>query len=109
MPRYIQDPITNRLVPADEYYRPSSRSAAVSDDIEAFVSTVDGTVISSRSGLREHNKRHNVVTAAEYGGHVDKEAKQRRDDHYLGKHSKQEKLARKREIYETINRMERES
>ncbi len=38
----------------------NNRRHFVSDDISAFVSPIDGSVISSRSGLREHNKRHGV-------------------------------------------------
>lgn len=38
----------------------------VMPDIEPFVSPVDGTVITGRKALREHNKRHNVTNAADY-------------------------------------------
>jgi len=35
-------------------------------DIEAFRSPIDGTVITGRKALREHNKRHNVTNVADY-------------------------------------------
>ena len=102
--RWIQDPTTYKLIPADEYERPRTNAPAVSGDIEPFVSSVDGTLISSRRSLREHNKRHNVVTAAEYGGHVDPKAAKRIERFMNGEHTPSEKLARKQEIYETIQR-----
>lgn len=40
-----------------------SRSIHVLSDISEFVSPVDKSVISSRSTLRAHNKRHNVIQA----------------------------------------------
>ena len=46
----------------------SGRSAAVLGDIPDFVSTIDGTVVSGRSGLREHCLKHNVVPTQELKG-----------------------------------------
>jgi putative FmdB family regulatory protein len=37
----------------------------VAGKFDAFVSTVDGTVISSKRGLAEHNARNNVVSLAD--------------------------------------------
>jgi hypothetical protein len=37
-------------------------------DIEPFVSVVDGSVISSRRALREHNARNDVVLTADLKG-----------------------------------------
>jgi hypothetical protein len=37
-------------------------------DIDSFVSPIDGTVIGSRSQLREHCKRHDVVPTQELAG-----------------------------------------
>lgn len=56
-------------------------------DIEPFVSTVDGTIITSRSHLREHMKQHGVTNAADYnspGGYWEK-AQKRRADFFAGK------------------------
>lgn len=63
------------------------RGLMIMGDIEPFVSTIDGSVISSRSHLREHMKQHGVTNVADYntpGGYWDK-ARQRRADFYAGK------------------------
>lgn len=49
-------------------------------DLEPFVSPIDGSVITGRAALREHNKRHNVTNVADYnkpGGQWEKQAKER--------------------------------
>lgn len=46
-------------------------------DIEPFVSTIDGTVITGRAALREHNKRHDVTNAADYKNEWAQKAKER--------------------------------
>jgi hypothetical protein len=74
------------------------RSASIQGDIEAFVSPVDGTIISDRKQLREHNKRNKVENIQEFEG-VKKPV--------TGEHTSAQKLARKQEIYETIMRAER--
>ena len=93
--RYIQDPKTLKLVPAEEYFREKeSRSFTILDDIEPFVSPVDGSTISSRSALREHNKRHGVTNVRDYGeGWFERKAKER-DDYVSGRseRAKQERL-----------------
>ena len=82
--------------------------AAIHGPIEPFVSPVDGSVISDRRQLREHNKRHGVVNLHEFGtDHWDNKRKER-ERFYTGKHTKEESLARKREIYEIINHHERQ-
>lgn len=49
-----------RLVPKDEAAPRHGRSLQVMSDIEPFQSPIDGTVITSRSQLREHEQRHGV-------------------------------------------------
>ena len=106
--RFIQHPITHKLVPAEEYERPREAGHYVQDDIPTFVSPVDGSIISDRSHLREHNKRNNVVSADEFSPeHYERKAKERAD-FYQGKHSREESLNRKREIYEKIIEAERQ-
>jgi hypothetical protein len=39
----------------------------IRNDIKAFVSPVDGSVIGSSKDLENHNKRNNVVLSEEYG------------------------------------------
>lgn len=103
--RWIQHPITHKLIPADEYVRPSLHE--IHDDIEPFVSPVDGSLIGSRSALREHNRRHGVVSQAEYGGTHNIEAQKKRERLFTGEKTREESLRRKQEIYETIMRAER--
>ena len=69
--KYIQHPVTNKLVPADEvdWQRYATRSFNVMPDVEPFVSPIDQSVIGSRSALREHNKRHGVVNYHEFDGY----------------------------------------
>lgn len=38
----------------------------VRGDIEPFKSVVDGSVISGRAALRDHDKRHNVTNPADF-------------------------------------------
>jgi hypothetical protein len=65
--RWRQCRETGEFIPIDEAARASAGSA-IHGDIQSFVSPVDGSVISDRHQLREHNKRNNVVNAAEFDG-----------------------------------------
>lgn len=56
--RYIQDPQTGKLVEAKLYRRGGH---FIQGEIEPFKSPLDGTVISSRKQLEEHNRRHGVT------------------------------------------------
>ena len=108
MARWRQDAETGKLVPIEENHRRTDGGACIHGDIQAFVSPVDGTVISDRKQLREHNKRNNVVNTEEFSQSFwDKKAKERAD-FYNGVHTREETLVRKREIYENIMRLERE-
>lgn len=102
--RWVQDPKTNKLVPRDEYYRRKEQGAYIQGDIEPFVSPVDGSLISSRSHLRDHNARHGVVTQAEYGSTHNEAARRRREAFFQGQHTPKEKFRRKQEIYNIIQR-----
>ena len=80
--RYIQDPKTYKLIPAHEYYdQPESRGVAIFvDDVKPFISPVDGSVVTTRRGLNEHNKRNNVVPAETFdAGHYKQKADERAD------------------------------
>ena len=46
----------------------SQRGPTVMGDLEAFVSPIDGSVISGRAAMREHCLRHNVVPTADLKG-----------------------------------------
>ena len=95
------------MVPRDEAARRVDMGHAVHGDIQAFVSPVDGSVISDRKALREHNKRNGVVSAGEFSKEFYEGKAKERADFYEGKHSRQETLERKREIYETMVKAER--
>jgi hypothetical protein len=53
------------LISESEGKRPS-RGVLICGDIAPFQSVVDGTVISGRRALREHNKRNNVTFTADF-------------------------------------------
>lgn len=63
MARYIQDPKTHKLIPADEYYTQDNASAYILTDYQPYQSMVTGEMIEGRKAHREHLKRHNLVVA----------------------------------------------
>ena len=95
------------FIPIDGSAAMHDAGAAIHGDIEPFVSPVDGTVISDRKQLREHNKRNDVVNSQEFSQQwLDKKAKERQD-FFDGKLSRKETQARKEQLNETINRAEK--
>jgi len=98
----------SEFIPVDDAARAQATSAYIHGDIQPFVSPVDGSVISDRRQLAEHNKRNNVVNTHEFGTeHWDIKRKER-ERFYNGEHTPKESLRRKQEIYEAITRAERE-
>lgn len=97
----------SEFIPRDKAAAQRDSSAAIHGPIEAFVSPIDGSVISDRKSLREHNKRHGVVNSAEFNPEYLEKKKKERERLYNGEHTPQESLARKQEIWETIHRLER--
>jgi hypothetical protein len=83
-----------------------SSGAFIGGDIESFVSPIDGSVISDRKQLREHNKKHNVVNAAEFTPEFYAGKAKERADFYEGRTSRAETQERKEAIYETMIRAE---
>ena len=67
-----------------------------------FVSPIDGTVITNKRELHEHNRRNNVEQTTD--GHFQdwKSEQQKRDDFYLGKTGKEERIE---SIKETLYHM----
>ncbi len=60
--RYIQDPKTLKLIPAEEYARLSQRvSWQVMPDIQPYRSMIDGHIVQSRSNHRAHLKINGCV------------------------------------------------
>ena len=102
--RYIQHPITHKLIPAEEYERPREAGHFIHADVTSFVSPVDGSVITDRKQLREHNKRNNVVSADEFSKeHYESKAKERANRG----NTREEVFARKQAIYNEIIKQER--
>lgn len=89
-----------KLVERDKYVRPKEATHSIFGDLSSFVSPVDGSVITDRNQLREHNKRNNVVNSSEFSPEFYAEKAKERADFYQGKHSSGESLKRKQEIYE---------
>ena len=107
MARYIQDPVTHKLVLADTYYRPKTFSHSIHGFHEPYVSPVDGSIITDAKSLRNHNAKNNVVHSAEFDSATVKKQQAERQRILSGEHTSQETQARKQEIYETIIRAER--
>ena len=63
--RYIQDPKTHKLIPADEYYAGQDNTSLpyIIEDYKPYQSMVTGEMIEGRKSHREHLKRHNLVVA----------------------------------------------
>ncbi len=93
------------LVPLDEAAR---RSHFIQGDMEPFVSPIDGTVISDRKQYRDHMKKHNVVPAEEFSPEYYARKAEERERLFKGEHTKEEKLRRKQELWEAIQRYERQ-
>jgi hypothetical protein len=93
------------FIPVDQSAMARDSGAAIHGVIQSFVSSVDGSVISDRKQLREHNIRNNVVNTAEFDGHWDGQEKVR-DRHYTGENTREESFKRKQSIYNIIQRAE---
>ena len=75
--RYIQDPVTLKLIPADEYRpRHESHSPMIMGDIAPYRSMATGEIIGGRRQHREHLRQHQLV---EIGNEVQKAAPRRPD------------------------------
>ena len=109
MPRWRQCSKTGNLIPIDH-------SAVVSDakkdgviikgNFEAFVSPIDGKVISNQKRLEEHNRVHGVVDSREFSQeYYDRKAKERAKI-YNGEHTVRESFERKVEINSIIERLQ---
>jgi hypothetical protein len=63
---WVQDPITGKLIPKDEYVRKSPDSPYIQGPLDPFVSPIDGRTIGDRKHLRDHNREHGVTNSADY-------------------------------------------
>ena len=110
MPRqnYVQHPKTGKLVRAEDVDWPRyrfKRSYQIMPDIDPFVSPVDGSVVSSRSTLRAHNDRNDVVNFHEFDGHWEKKAKERAD--FMNGKSKEHKKDVLRDVIKAVDNVGR--
>lgn len=66
----VQEIVNGEVVWTDPEYSAtaSGSSATILGDIPDFISPVDGTLVSGRAALREHNKRNDVVNTADLEG-----------------------------------------
>lgn len=104
--KWIQDPVTHKMVEVGTNHQVSSRkTASIQGDIQPFVSSVDGTVIGSRRTLREHNRRNGVIQASEWGNKefCNTDAKREREQKILGTNKKYNEQ-RKRDVIDAVNR-----
>jgi hypothetical protein len=75
---YTQCPKTGKMVPRGTISRTSVNAPSVLRAIEEFKSPIDGQMISSRSQLAAHNKKHGVTNASDYSeGYIEGRAKAR--------------------------------
>lgn len=73
---YVLNPLTNKF--EEKHSRPRIDLHYVQDDVPPFVSPVDGSIVNSKSGLRNHNARNDVVNYQEFGdAHFERAAKER--------------------------------
>jgi hypothetical protein len=94
------------FIPVDASARALESSAAIHGPIDPYVSPIDGSVITGRTSLREHCKKHDVVLMEEYGAQGWEEAAKKRSDHFNGVTSREEKQLRREQINEIINHKE---
>jgi hypothetical protein len=74
-------------------------------DIEPFKSPVDGTIVSGRRSLREHNLRNNVTNAADFK-ETWEQARKDRESFYSGdtKFDRKERIEALKYAYEKHRR-----
>ena len=105
---YNKETKKSEFIPIDDAARARTSSAYIHGDIQSFVSPVDGSVISDRRQLAEHNKRHGVVSSGEFSQEFyDRKAEER------ARHLRAENESRKgqvrQEIYNNMIKAEREA
>lgn len=74
--RYIQDPVTLKLVPVDEYFGPGVQAPMVIGDIQPYQSMATGEMIMGRRQHREHLRQHRLV---EVGNEIQRPSQTRSD------------------------------
>lgn len=80
--RYRYNPATKEMELVNEPI-PRDRGILICPDIAPFKSIVDGTAITGRRALREHNKRNDVTFTEDFRGDWERKRKER-DSMYSG-------------------------
>lgn len=106
---FVQHPDTGKLVPLEEVDWPrhkvrTSKSFQIMEDIEPFVSPVDGSIVTSRSKLREHNNRNGVVNYHEFDGQRELDVQKREE--FLKGESKEHRKDLLKDVIEATNKVE---
>lgn len=85
--RYIQDPDTGELIPAEQYvpkYELNPHNLIIGDRHYDGLQATDGTDISTRTKHREYMKKNGLTIADDFKGEWSRAAKERAD-YYQGK------------------------
>ena len=108
--RQCKDPATGKyvLVPVDERarQRDAELGIIVRGPSDAFVSPIDGSVISTDRQYRRHMEEHGVVPAAEFSPEYYERKAKERARLYAGERTKQQELRDKQFINEMFNKYE---
>lgn len=67
--RWIQHPVTGKLIPAEEYIAPTSSGLLIIGDLAPYQSMITGEMIDGRVHHRAHLRQHNCI---EVGNELDK-------------------------------------
>lgn len=104
--RYIQDPDTGELVPAEQYVSKrelNPHHLIIGDSHYDGLRATDGTDISTRAKHREYMKQHGLATMDDFGGQWKDEAKKRAEYFQTGKGG----ATRKEDVARAITELER--
>lgn len=97
---YVQCPETNKLIPREQLTpTPRPNAPMVMKGHEAFKSPIDGSIISTRQQLADHNKKHGVTNVSDYSPrYIENKARER-----VAAGEKMIKETRRSDINDAIN------
>lgn len=87
--------VDGKMVPRGEYVPHTESSAMIMKPLDPFVSPVTQELITDRSQLRRHNKKHGITNSADYSPEFLQKRSNARDDEMTGntKQAKSERVA----------------
>jgi len=111
--RWRQDRHTGEFIPIDEQAarqdaQQGKNLNVIRGNFEAFKSPIDGSIISTQRGYDNHNKKHDVVNAAEFSPEYYAEKAKERENFFKGHRPKKEIFKARQAIYETWTAAERD-